>query len=478
MYEEKSSIDWKGLFLKVLIVFLVVVIGVKGYTTFKGKDTKKNTTTTETVSEAKTSSTFTANMEKLKAAGAKYFEDNKDKLPKTSGTTVMVSLNDLVNGGYLENLSDEDGKICSGDSSYVTATLEGTQIKQKSNLVCGDASSYSMAYMDGYAGEDNSNYSYTTTSNGGTSSSSSSKGTSSCSSSTCTPSVSVNTNVSQKVSIGSGKTSTSSNSSSNRNNSNSNRNNNSSNNNNNTRYYTVYFDKNGGRTSYASQTVRAYDTVENPGSNSKNSCSFIGWYYNGYKYDFNTPVTSDMTLIAKYSCSNNNYYYDDNYDDDYDDDYVTTKTHRTTVYTMGWAEYGTNNINITHTLRLPDYLDRRNVKRVRIKNISYSGAIDTMSKVRTYKSNHADTFIYSRNGWESNINSASSLSTIRSSAVDFYYSRSYKTLSNAINNGFEVTWTANRVASQCSRTFSVNGVDNLCDYGIYYQVTWEYELYN
>ena len=197
MYEEKSSIDWKGLFLKVLIVFLVVVIGVKGYTTFKGKDTKKNTTTTETVSEAKTSSTFTANMEKLKAAGAKYFEDNKDKLPKTSGTTVMVSLNDLVNGGYLENLSDEDGKICSGDSSYVTATLEGTQIKQKSNLVCGDASSYSMAYMDGYAGTDN-NYSYTTTSNGGTSSSSSSKGTSSCSSSTCTPSVSVNTNVSQK----------------------------------------------------------------------------------------------------------------------------------------------------------------------------------------------------------------------------------------------------------------------------------------
>ena len=410
MYEEKSSIDWKGLFLKVLIVFLVVVIGVKGYTTFKGKDTKKNTTTTETVSEAKTSSTFTANMEKLKAAGAKYFEDNKDKLPKTSGTTVMVSLNDLVNGGYLENLSDEDGKICSGDSSYVTATLEGTQIKQKSNLVCGDASSYSMAYMDGYAGTDN-NYSYTTTSNGGTSSSSSSKGTSSCSASTCTPRVSVHTNVSQKVSIGSGKTSTSSNSSSNRNNSNSNRNNNSSNNNNNTRYYTVYFDKNGGRTSYASQTVRAYDTVENPGSNSKNSCSFIGWYYNGYKYDFNTPVTSDMTLIANYSCSNNNYYYDDNYDDDYYD-YVTTKTHRTTVYTMGWAEYGTNNINITHTLRLPDYLDKRNVKRVRIKNISYSGAIDTMSKVRTYNSNHADTFIYSRNGWESNINSASSLSTI------------------------------------------------------------------
>ena len=37
MYEETKSIDWKGVFLKVIIVFLIILIAVKGYTLLKGK---------------------------------------------------------------------------------------------------------------------------------------------------------------------------------------------------------------------------------------------------------------------------------------------------------------------------------------------------------------------------------------------------------------------------------------------------------
>ena len=44
-------------------------------------------------------------------------------------------------------LSDEDGKTCDGESSYVTASLEGEKTKIKANLVCGNASSYSLVYM-------------------------------------------------------------------------------------------------------------------------------------------------------------------------------------------------------------------------------------------------------------------------------------------------------------------------------------------
>ena len=37
MYEEtQSKIDWKGIFLKVIIAFLVVLIAIKGYSTLKG----------------------------------------------------------------------------------------------------------------------------------------------------------------------------------------------------------------------------------------------------------------------------------------------------------------------------------------------------------------------------------------------------------------------------------------------------------
>ena len=36
MYEEtKSGIDWKGLFLKVIIAFLIVLIAIKGYSILK-----------------------------------------------------------------------------------------------------------------------------------------------------------------------------------------------------------------------------------------------------------------------------------------------------------------------------------------------------------------------------------------------------------------------------------------------------------
>ena len=48
MYEEtKSSIDWKGIFLKVVIAFLIVLIAVKGYSTLKGNNDKKVETTTK-----------------------------------------------------------------------------------------------------------------------------------------------------------------------------------------------------------------------------------------------------------------------------------------------------------------------------------------------------------------------------------------------------------------------------------------------
>ena len=98
MYEEtKSSIDWKGIFLKVIIAFLIVLIAVKGYTTLKGDNKETVKTTTETTAESKSSSTFTANIEKLKEAGEKYYTTNKEKLPASEGNTTMVTLNELIN---------------------------------------------------------------------------------------------------------------------------------------------------------------------------------------------------------------------------------------------------------------------------------------------------------------------------------------------------------------------------------------------
>ena len=212
MYEEtKSSIDWKGLFLKVIIAFLVILIGFKAYSVFKGDD-KKTTTTTETIAQSKNSSTFTANMEKLKDAGENYFTNNKEKLPTSNGSTSMVTLNELIKSGEIDELTDEDGKNCDGESSYVTAILEGEKTKIKANLVCGNASSYSLVYM-GENDKDIESSSTPNNSNGSYSTSSSTRKTSSnssCTSSSCgNPSVTVSTNtkVSQSVNINNGSSS-------------------------------------------------------------------------------------------------------------------------------------------------------------------------------------------------------------------------------------------------------------------------------
>lgn len=490
MYEEtKSSIDWKGIFLKVIIAFLIVLIAVKGYTTLKGDNKETDKTTTETIAESKSSSTFTANIEKLKNAGEEYYSKNTNKLPKEDGNTTMVTLNELIDGGVITALADEDGKNCDGESSYVTAIKEGEKTKIKANLVCGSASSYSLVYMGENDTEttkeeniaNTTTYSNTSSTN---TTNSSSKKTSTCSASTCaTPSVSVNTNVSQNVSINSGSTSKGNTSSNNNSKNNQTSNGNATNNSSNSTYtkvtyYTVSFDSNGGSREYASQTVKKNNTAYNPGSTTKNGYTFIGWYLNGSKYDFSTPVTSNITLTAKFSY-NGGYDYDNDYDYDYSyNKTLKTGTYYSYVYTMGWDTYGTDYVSIDHTLRLPEYLEEKDIEKAKISDITFYKAINTTSLAQTYKSQHSDTFFYEKNGWESKVNTANSLATIKSNAVDFSYSSRYKTLDDALDYGYEVNWTANDVYKQCKTTFSVNGESNKCNYGIVYKVKWTYQYYN
>ena len=64
--------------------------------------------------------------------------------------------------------------------------------------------------------------------------------------------------------------------------------------------YTVTFDANGG--SYVSpQTVRSGSAVTEPDAPSRAGCCFTGWYLDGWRYDFSTPVERDITLVAGWS---------------------------------------------------------------------------------------------------------------------------------------------------------------------------------
>lgn len=64
--------------------------------------------------------------------------------------------------------------------------------------------------------------------------------------------------------------------------------------------YTVTFNSNGG-SSIASQTVIEGNKVTKPAAPTKKNYVFIGWLLNNNKYDFNTAVTSNITLVAKWA---------------------------------------------------------------------------------------------------------------------------------------------------------------------------------
>ena len=64
--------------------------------------------------------------------------------------------------------------------------------------------------------------------------------------------------------------------------------------------YTVKFNSDGG-TSVKSQKVKLNGLVEEPTEITKEGFIFEGWYLNKEKYNFNTPVTKSITLVAKWS---------------------------------------------------------------------------------------------------------------------------------------------------------------------------------
>ena len=63
--------------------------------------------------------------------------------------------------------------------------------------------------------------------------------------------------------------------------------------------YTVTFDSNGG-TSIDKQIVEENSVVKEPENPKRDNYKFLGWYLNDTKYDFDTKVTGDITLKAKW----------------------------------------------------------------------------------------------------------------------------------------------------------------------------------
>lgn len=64
--------------------------------------------------------------------------------------------------------------------------------------------------------------------------------------------------------------------------------------------FTVTFNSNGG-SSVATKIVKKDETVSKPTNPTRSGYTFNGWYLNNKKYDFNTKITDNITLIAQWT---------------------------------------------------------------------------------------------------------------------------------------------------------------------------------
>ena len=64
--------------------------------------------------------------------------------------------------------------------------------------------------------------------------------------------------------------------------------------------YTVTFNSNGG-SAVSSQTIKSGEKATKPTNPTRSGYTFVEWQLNGSTYNFNTPVTSNITLVAKWT---------------------------------------------------------------------------------------------------------------------------------------------------------------------------------
>lgn len=279
--EKEYRISWlKVIGILILIVIIIAIICL----VYPNNVSKADTVT----------STYINNINLMKEAGFEYFQGSN--LPEKIGSTNKITLSEMVSRNLLVEFKDENGNACNLTDSYVEATKKlDNEYDMKVFLSCDNKSDYIVTSITNNTVEctncndtdttNNSNVVDNTSNASNTNKTNNNSSTVSSyrnNSSTVTYVTNYNINYVNSCCNGS--------------------NTNCSNNCKYNIYYTVSYNSNGGST-VRSETVKSGDTAPYK-ETTRSGYTFLGWYLNGELYDFNTPVTSKITLIAKWKKNN------------------------------------------------------------------------------------------------------------------------------------------------------------------------------
>lgn len=241
MYEEnknKKKINVKGMVFKVLIIFAVLFV-VLWIFPIGGKNDN------EIYSDE-----FKNNVSKLKEVGSKYFDN--DNLPKKTGDSIKVNLDELVKSNKIEELSVNDND-CDNNLSYIKIIKKNMGYELETTLVCGEEANTSYTYLGCLDDCEVDSSTTTTTTNVKTTKKSSTKKTTTTTISTTSTTSYVKYAVIFNKNMGSD-------------------------------VHTIYVKK-------GDKAIRPMDPV-------RYGYKFIGWYLNDELYNFDSIVDDNIVLIA------------------------------------------------------------------------------------------------------------------------------------------------------------------------------------
>lgn len=282
--EKEYQISWlKIIGITALIVGVIVLICLL----YPKKD---NTLLTQ--------QTYISNITLMKDAGFEYFSGSH--LPKEIGDSERLSLDEMLARNLIVEFLDEEGNSCHTQNSYIEATKTmDNEYEMSVYLSCDNKSDYIVTSISNEVTCTDCNTtnqesskeeineeeipSSSINNNNSNNSTNSSNSNSSSSGNSRPVEITQNTNVNINY-VDSCCT---------------NGNNGNCNDNCLTNvYHSVAFDSNGGSVIHT-QIIKhgGYATYVEP---YRYGYEFLGWYLNGVKYDFNTPVTEQIVLVAKW----------------------------------------------------------------------------------------------------------------------------------------------------------------------------------
>ena len=122
MYDDnvtyRVGINWKDILIKLIMLILFVIILLLLFP-------KANL-------DVFYDNVYSNNVNTMKEAARNYY--TVDRLPSNVGDKTSMTLKEMVDNHMLIRFTDKDGKTCDGESSYVTAVLEGVDDNYKTSI--------------------------------------------------------------------------------------------------------------------------------------------------------------------------------------------------------------------------------------------------------------------------------------------------------------------------------------------------------